>query len=479
MALVLPRFIVINFNHKDKKDDKRHYMGYINEEGKEYKGYLAFTETQAVSAYGKFEVETADRNGLVHIRSCQNNKYWVRTKENDNRGDLAWIAATAEKPENDQCKESCTLFKFIIEEAAIDTYRIVHIQSGCYLSSKRRPASNFARFVVANDKTCEENENGIFKLIDWDSLVILPKYLTFKGDNGQYLCLRQIEGHPYLQFSTDDIGDSTAVFENFTTEDGTICIKSTSNNQFWRLSPNWIWADSNENSNNNKDTLFHPIKVDYQTIGLLNLGNNHFCKSLTTEGKTNCLNADVPSVTKEAKLKVEEPVLTRNIYDVKYDMENSRVYGETVLALAKNSAINNTLQTSSLDVKLSYTNTKTSNWKTMLSLKLGMKATVDFSIPLIFDGKIEISGEVHSGVEWGETTTTTTVLEVVNKVVVAPMSKVTIFLIATHGKCDVPFTFMQKDTLYNGNTVTTEVQGGTYTGSNYYSIKFETEQEKI
>ncbi|XP_039133102.1 LOW QUALITY PROTEIN: uncharacterized protein LOC120270144 [Dioscorea cayenensis subsp. rotundata] len=478
MTVVLPRFIVINFNDNDEKDDKRHYMGYINEKGKEYNGYLAFTETQAVSAYAKFEVETADRNGLVHIRSSQNNKYWVRTKENDNGGNLAWITTTAEKPENDQCKESCTLFKFIIEDATTNMYRIVHIQSGCYLLAKWR-ASNFPCFVGANDKTCQEYENDIFKIIDWDSLVILPKYMAFKGDNGQYLCLRQIEGYPYLQFSTDDIGDSTAAFENFTTENGTIRIKSTSNNEFWRRSPNWIWADSNENSNNNKDTLFRPIKVDYQTIGLLNLGNNHFCKRLTTEGKTSCLNAAVPTVTKEAKIKVEEPVLTRNIYDVKYDMENSRVYDETVLVVAKNSATNNTQQTSSLDVKLSYTNTRTSNWKTMLSLKLGMKAIMASVFHSFFDGKIEISGEVQSGVEWGETTTTITVLEVVHKVVVAPMSKVTVSLIATNGKCDVPFTFMQKDTLYNGNTITTEVQGGTYTGSNFYSIKFETKQDKI
>ncbi|KAH7670233.1 Aerolysin-like toxin protein [Dioscorea alata] len=475
MALVFPKFIIINFNYNGKdQDDKKHYMGYINGKSKEYDGYAAFTETEAVSPYAKFEVETTDINGVVHIRSCQNNKYLVRTKENDSS---AWITATAKKPENDQQKESSTLFKFINEDTATNMYRIIHVQSGCYLSSKWR-ATNYPRFVGANDKTYKNYEND-FKIIDWDSLVILPKYMAFKGDNGQYLCLRQIEGHPYLQFSTDDIGDSTAAFENFTTEDGIIRIKSTSNNQFWRRSPNWIWADSNDNSNSNKDTLFRPIKVDYQTIGLLNLGNYNFCKRLTTEGKTSCLNAAVPSVTKEAKLKVEEPVLTRNIYDVKYDLENSRIYGETVLVVAKNSATNNTQQTSSLDVKLSYTNTRTSNWKTMLSLKLGMKATMDFNLPLIFEGKIELSGEVQSGVEWGETTTTTSVLEVVHKVVVAPMSKVTVSLIATNGKCDVPFTFMQRDTLYNGNTLTTEVQGGTYTGSNYYSIKFETKQDKI
>ncbi|KAJ0980944.1 hypothetical protein J5N97_009199 [Dioscorea zingiberensis] len=474
-TLDLPRFIVLSSN------DRNDYMGYIS--GKEGHGYLAFVETQVVSPYAKFEVERADEDGLVHIRSCQNNKYWVRTKNVSITGNTAeqyWITSTAEKPENDQSKESCTLFKPFTVDAAMNTFRIMHVQSGCYLCLWPLDKPVFSRCVLANYKVFDDQKLDIFKTIDWNSLVILPKYLAFRGDNGQYLCLRQIEGYPYLQFSTDDIGDPTAAFENVTTQDGTLRIKSSYNNQIWRRSPNWIWADSSDDtSNNNKDTLFRPVKVDDQTIGLINLGNNYFCKRLTTEGKTSCLNAATPSVVNEAKLKVEEPVLTRSIDNVKYDLENSRVYDETVLVVARNSATNNTQQDANLDVKLSYTDTRTSTWKTMFSLKLGMKATMDFNLPLIFEGKIEMSGEVQSGVEWGSTTTTTTVLEVVHKIVVPPMTKVTVDLIATNGKCDVPFTFTQRDTLYNGTTVTTEVQGGTYTGSNYYNIAFQTKEEKI
>ncbi|MBA0764645.1 hypothetical protein Gotri_013971 [Gossypium trilobum] len=38
---------------------------------------------------------------------------------------------------------------------------------------------------------------------------------------------------------------------------------------------------------------------------------------------------------------------------------------------------------------------------------------------------------------------------------------------------------MQSDTLYDGTIITTKVQGATYTGSNYYSIHFETEETKL
>ncbi|XVF06321.1 hypothetical protein REPUB_Repub06bG0037300 [Reevesia pubescens] len=59
------------------------------------------------------------------------------------------------------------------------------------------------------------------------------------------------------------------------------------------------------------------------------------------------------------------------------------------------------------------------------------------------------------------------------------MTKVTVDLVITHGKCDVPFTYTQRDTLYNGTINTTEVLGGIYTGSDYYSIDFQTKEGKI
>ncbi|XWS08004.1 hypothetical protein CRYUN_Cryun41cG0039800 [Craigia yunnanensis] len=415
MALALPRFIVLQANTKNE------YLGFIHENGKSNQGYLQFSETQVLSPYAKFEVEIAEGSGkdaLIHIRSCQNNKYWERPKNLSITGNPAeqyWITATANKPEEDQSKESCTLFKPIFVDTVTKKVRIMHVQSGCYLCLWGLPAPS-PLYVLANYKVFYHQYQDIFTIIDWGSLLILPKYVAFKGNNDQYLCLRQIEGHPYLQFASDDIGDSTVTMEIFVTNDGDVRIKPTSSNKFWRRSPNWIWADSDDTSSNNKDILFRPIKVDNQTI---------------------------------------------------------------VLIVAKNSASNYSQQSNTLDVKLSYTDTKTNTWKNNFSLKLRAKATFDVGFPLIFEGKIELSGEVQSGIEWGETKTTTTVVEVVHKVVVPPMTKVTVNLIATNGKCDVPFTFTQRYTLYNGNTVISEMQGGTYTGSNYYNTDFQTKEEPL
>ncbi|KAI9070549.1 hypothetical protein K1719_047487 [Acacia pycnantha] len=90
----------------------------------------------------------------------------------------------------------------------------------------------------------------------------------------------------YLQFASNDVGDDTTVGnEIFTTHDGSIRVKSDYFGKFWRRSPNWIQDDSNDTTNNNSDTLFWPVKVDNNVVALRNLGNNNFCKRLTTVPK--------------------------------------------------------------------------------------------------------------------------------------------------------------------------------------------------
>ncbi|KAG8499885.1 hypothetical protein CXB51_006476 [Gossypium anomalum] len=470
MALTLPKFIVL------KPSDNNGYLSYIRE-GENNLGFLKFFETQAVSPYTKFEVDISDTNDLVHIKSCQNNKYWQRTKTVSIAGvrpEQCWIAAAAQKKEEDQSKETCTLFKIVPVDHATGTVRIVHVQSGCNLCLWLGSDLIFNRCLSANTREFDSNGYDIFSIIDCKSLLVLPKYVAFKGHNNKYLCVRE----NYIAFLADDIGDSTVACETFVTDDGKVHIKSICAGKFWGADPKWIWVGYDDPSNND-GTTFRAVKVDDKTIGLINLGNNNFCTTLTGQDDVEWLSPAVPTITKEAKLTVEEPVLTRDIYDVKYDLGNSRVYDETTFIIAKNFASNYTQEPTHMDMKLSYTNIKTSTWKSNFSLKLAMEAKMEFNVPLISQGNIEMSGEFHSDVKWEETKESKTLVDVVHKIVVPAMTKVTVNLIATKGKCDVPFTFMQSDTLYDGTIVTTEVQGATYTGSNYYSIHFETEETKL
>ncbi|KAI9073323.1 hypothetical protein K1719_044713 [Acacia pycnantha] len=237
----LPRFVVLKSNYNNK------YLPYIQEDVQVH-GFLQFSGVEVVSLYAKFEVEMAKSgHGLVHIRCCYNNKYWL--------GHYACL------------------------------WRIGAPFDSCLFAGSKNPDKD----------SCDD-----FTIIDWESLLIMPKHVAFKGDNGQYLSAHWIEGHQYIQFASNDVGDPTVGNKIFTTYDGSIRVKSDYFSKFWRRSPNWIWADLDDTTNNNSDTLFWPIKVDNNVVAFRNLGNNNFCMRLTIEGKTSCLNVGVSTISKEA-----------------------------------------------------------------------------------------------------------------------------------------------------------------------------------
>ncbi|KAK8498857.1 hypothetical protein V6N13_050388 [Hibiscus sabdariffa] len=312
----------------------------------------------------------------------------------------------------------------------------------------------------------------------------LPKFVALKGDNGRYLCLSPLNGLPYLRFVADEISDPTVTMEIFVADDGNVTIKQTSSGKFWRLADsNFILADAADSDSSNHNTLFRPFMVDSQSIALLSSANNLFCTRYSLDLPIKeALNANADFTNFWAGLRVEEPVKKREISDIVYDLDKSTIYDLETVVLATNSAINTSGGASTtVDVKLPYQDAKTTLWKTKLSLKLEAKATFETStFPIIVDGgKVGFSSEERRKNELDKTIITTTLQEDVHSVVVPPKTKVVVSLIATKGKCDIPFTFTQSDTLYNEKSFTTEVKDNTYTVSSFYDFKFQTSYEPI
>ncbi|KAH1096146.1 hypothetical protein J1N35_013067 [Gossypium stocksii] len=287
-------------------------------------------------------------------------------------------------------------------------------KSGCNLCLWLGSDLILNRSVSANYRECDSNGFDIFSIIDYKSLLVLPKYVAFRGQNNKYLCVRE----NYLAFSADDIGDSTVACETFVTDDGKVHIKSICAGKFWWTDPKWIWVGYVDPSNND-GTTFRPVKVDNKTIGLINLGNKNFCTTLTGQ--------------------------------------NDVVYDGATFIIAKNFASKYSKEPTHMDMKLklSYTNIKTSTRKSNFSHRLAMEAKMEFNVPLISQGNIEMSGEFHSDVKGEETKE--------SKTLVSAMFP----------------SLSSNSTLYDGTIATTEVQDATYTGSNYYSIHFETEETKL
>ncbi|KAF0893782.1 hypothetical protein E2562_029676 [Oryza meyeriana var. granulata] len=427
-----------------------------------------------------------EHEGLMHVRCCYNNKYWVPQQRVLHGGSVRWIIGTADEPEEDLSKPSCTLVKHIPiagdEAEGGSTCRFLHSQLGKYACVSSTPFTSIRSYLhIASHEEADRQDGALidaFTVIDVSRQKQLPSYLAFKGDNGYFLGARIVEGYNYLQFSEQDIGDSRVLHTTFTNDDGVVRIKSNYFGLFWRRSPNWIWADSDDTTHNKPDTLFRVTTGD-GFIALRNLGNNNFCKRLTTEGKTSCLNAAVDSITTEARMQCYEPVLSRHIYNVDFRLSEARMYTEDIHDLHSQTVKNQASTTSKTTLTFTYTNTVASTWSTTVSLKMGVKTTLEAKVPFFGDGKIELSTEFSGSITWGKTETEQKQITKQISVDVPPMKKVTVKAIGSNGVCDIPFSYKQRDVLTNGQEVIHEFTDGMYFGVKTSDVTFEVKEEDL
>ncbi|TVU26918.1 hypothetical protein EJB05_29491, partial [Eragrostis curvula] len=255
----------------------------------------------------------------------------------------------------------------------------------------------------------------------------LPKYVLFKGDNGNYMAA----GTPpdtdqvYLQFyvSPEDklMARCRHTIEYTNDSDGSIRIKSDYyDGMYWKLSPNWIWVNSSDSSDSDsyRNTLFRPVKIGEGTYALQNLGNGNYCHRLTADYKQSCLNASSPSIGREAYLTERK-------------------------------------------------------WDSSVSMKFGVKTTLQAGIPEVASAGIEIETEFSSSYDWGQSIQETVEESTDYEVTVPPSTKVKVSVVAKQATCDIPFSYTQEDVLTTGETVKTTFNDGIYRGVNSYDVKIE------
>ncbi|KAG5547078.1 hypothetical protein RHGRI_012942 [Rhododendron griersonianum] len=267
--------------------------------------------------------------------------------------------------------------------------------------------------------------------------------------------------------------------EVFITKDGSVRIKNNHFGKFWRCSRNGIRADSDDTTNN-LDTLFYPVKVSDNVIALRNLGNNNFCNS-----HRNYLKPAATTLSRDARLVVEELVISRKIYNVNFRLLDARIYNQNIITMVTTTVTNDTLVSNHTIVKLIQKETRSTTWNSSVSLKLGVKTNIEAGIPLIAGitpiAKVnfEVSTEFSGGIQWGETVSKVTEVETEHTITVPPMSKVTVSLLATECSCDVPYSYTQRDTLMNGKQVIHNFNDGVYTRINNFNFSYQSKQEKL
>ncbi|KAK8963666.1 hypothetical protein KSP40_PGU016834 [Platanthera guangdongensis] len=462
----LPRFIALESAALEK------FMYFVEDDVDLHGALIANGET-IISPYAKFEVERARSGGNhVNIRSCYNNKYLTR----GSRRNIVMICCEANEPQEDTSLRTCTLFQPVFTTIQNRNFiRLIFAFDGRYanVTNRNQPPQNFLAF------NSSAVNRGLFTVSDWELLYIIPKYVTFKGDNEEFLSARTMHRQSFLQFASEDIGDPTVGHEVFHLRDGSVRLKSNHFGRFWRRSPDWILADSADTTDNNIDTVFWPIRVSNNVVALRNLGNNRFCSRLTALLITNCLNAAVSTISREARLEVHETVLSRDISNVQFRLLDARIYGENVLTMANGDATNRSTEPNTVILRLLYSETESRSFNSSVTLKVGVETKIRTGIPFIASGEITISTEFEGTVEWGSTSETTKELETTYTVTVPPMTAMRVRLLATQGKCDVPFSYTQRDTLTSGQITSTIMNDGVYTGANCFNFTYDTDEQPI
>uniref|UniRef100_A0A453DGM5 Agglutinin domain-containing protein n=3 Tax=Aegilops tauschii subsp. strangulata TaxID=200361 RepID=A0A453DGM5_AEGTS len=122
----LPRCIALRSKHDNS------YLRSVHDESQGG----SFIELSAgdggvMNPRSRFYLEASkEHDGLVHVRCCYNNKYWV-PQQRVLHGSTRWTIGTANELEEDLSKPSCTLFKHVpVADEEDSTCRFLHSQLG-------------------------------------------------------------------------------------------------------------------------------------------------------------------------------------------------------------------------------------------------------------------------------------------------------------------------------------------------------------
>ncbi|KAM5581047.1 hypothetical protein ABKV19_010320 [Rosa sericea] len=445
------------------------YMNYSNDSDSETRGFLKFNGANVFSSLAKFEVVTANTGTGIHIRCSHNRKFLRKRSEGDVN-----LSPEGDEPEEDQSKWSCTLFEpQVAEDGNPDKARLFHVQSKQYATAWDVEGVRFLRLYG------EQHGQNIFDITGLESLVILPKHVAFKASNNFYL---QLAESNQLRFVSTDKGIPDSWFEVSTDGDGRVKIKCYKNNSYLRFGgddfSNWIFADGGSDASK-PPTLFLPVKVDTSTAALKCVSNDKFCALHTSDIKDG-LNAPntSTSISNVSRFTLEELVLSRRIYNADFDLKNAIIYGETPVTMATANASNNTSAENTVEFKFVYKESKSSTWKASHSWMVSASVSASFKIPIIGGTDVTVSGQYTDSYEWGETIASENTLETTYKATVPANTSISVSLMGTKGTCDVPYSYYQKDVLYNGKTVVYKKDDGLYTGVNSYNFRYETTARK-
>ncbi|KAG0599168.1 hypothetical protein M758_12G133000 [Ceratodon purpureus] len=317
--------------------------------------------------------------------------------------------------------------------------------------------------------------------------VKLPRYVIFKGDNGFNLCHKWLNPNhrPYLQFNSTS-RNTEAIHEVYEMPgmENVVAILSwglESTGGWWTRTPQypyWIWANTEARPTpNDLDCLFKVVQIGPNTVGLQCLADGMYLKRLTDQ-KESCLSSKSKNCFNEhyAQLEVSEAVIARRVFEVEYLVKDMQTSEMKPIFLYNSKATNDT-QNKNVDLSMtaSYEEEKQNSWSNSVTFTAGVATAFQAGIPLLADGKIEVSAETSFSTEFGKVDMTRKSVSCTLTVKdVAPGETVYIVVKGNKATGTVPFKYKYQDTAADG--MLKEVQtgeDGIFVGVHVVDVKWE------
>ncbi|KAL9230522.1 hypothetical protein vseg_005861 [Gypsophila vaccaria] len=440
----------------------KEYLGVVTDDT-ETQGRLEYSTVRISDQNAKFAVEYA-HDGLVHIRSCFTNKYWTRSSAEE-----YWITATATEPVDTESAWNCTLFRMdMTGDDNQATFYHAHSKTTVRLSVAL--SDDYHMFLCIDPSAPE----AVSTAIDLETIPVLPKYISLKGDNGLFF------NYASLGFTSSDSGLDTVMNETEIDKDGYVRIKEKKEGGlYWGFSSDALYPIPNM-PELKEQTLFFVVKFKGDsTVALRHVASDKFCRR--GDGKENAekVYAVATSIIKEAQFEVVECSFSRTVQVLEFDLDKSRIYGMTPISSDTHTYDNPTDEEQEASMDLSITTAKTSTWNNSVSVGVGVETSFKTGVPFIAEGSITVTAETTYSHDFGGTVEETQHVGDTYTVKVPPMKRVIGRGMATKGKCDVPFMYTQVDHLPDGSVVRTTLSDGVFTGVNAYNFYHDVHYEDV
>ncbi|CAM0948405.1 unnamed protein product [Alopecurus aequalis] len=395
--------------------------------------------------------------GHLHVRCADGDKYWV-AQEHDG---AVFVAAAADTPEEDLSMPSCTLFQISGSGAE---FLIKHKNQALGMYSL--PGKLYMQIGVQPSSP----ENIAFRIVRLSDQKELPKYVLIKGSNGKYLSGMT----PFAQAFLDaDSHDPSVIYETFTDDYGLVrfknyswgnvfcrCLLGADNQYYVQIVPDGIddidTIISEDTIYKDVASLFKVVIKDGNHIALQSIISGKFCNlapavNYTDSNQLSILGAFADNTyPRETTFQIEEPVKSREIYDVQYRFGGKKT-GNTVKASRQQViATNMTEQTDYITKSVETFQKAESRWDAKLSLDVGIKATMKVEFPLLAEFQVESHVDFHGEYNWGETKLYSEKSMTQIQFSVPPMTKIICVIYSEDVEIDVPFSYKVKDVLFNG-----------------------------